>query len=157
MRERVGTLCARRIHEMRRPAVSSAFRTALPRYRPRIDPRWLPLLPAVLGLLLAFPPAAKPADYLADWARMKGITPRHYICGRAREPIQIDGKLDDPAWHSAAWTEDFVDIEGAHRPRPRFRTRAKMLWDDDYLYVYAELQEPHVWGTITKKKRSHFP
>jgi hypothetical protein len=25
-----------------------------------------------------------------------------------------------------------------------------MLWDDRYFYIGAELQEPHVWGTLTK-------
>ena len=31
-----------------------------------------------------------------------------------------------------------------------------MLWDDNYLYVHAELREPHVWGTITKKNEVIF-
>ena len=59
-------------------------------------------------------------------------------------------------WQSAAWTEDFADIQGAAHPRPRFRTRAKMLWDEQFLYVYAELDEPHVWATITKKNEVMF-
>ena len=25
-----------------------------------------------------------------------------------------------------------------------------MLWDDTYFYVAAHLEEPHVWGTLTK-------
>jgi len=25
-----------------------------------------------------------------------------------------------------------------------------MLWDDNYFYIAAELEEPHVWGTLTK-------
>jgi hypothetical protein len=79
------------------------------------------------------------------------VYPRHYICYRARRPLAIDGRLDDPAWADAAWTEEFVDIEGDVRPRPRFRTRAKMLWDDEYFYVGAELEEPHVWATLTKR------
>ena len=33
---------------------------------------------------------------------------------------------------------------------PSFATRAKMLWDDNYFYVAARLEEPHVWGTLTK-------
>ena len=44
----------------------------------------------------------------------------------------------------------FVDIQGATQPRPRFRTRAKMLWDDEYFYIAAELEEPHVWATLTE-------
>jgi hypothetical protein len=79
------------------------------------------------------------------------IEPRRYTCARAVEPIQIDGKLDDAAWKSAPWSDWFVDIEGATKPKPRFKTRMKMLWDDEHLYVAAEVEEPHVWGTLTNK------
>ena len=89
------------------------------------------------------------AGYAEDWARMKDIVPRGYVCPHARTAVKIDGRLDDPAWKAAPWTSSFVDIEGKAKPRPRFRTRAKMLWDDNYFYVAAELEEPHVWGTLT--------
>lgn len=59
--------------------------------------------------------------------------------------------MDDPLWELASWTSDFVDIEGDIGPTPRFRTRAKMLWSTDYLYVAAELQEPHLWATLTER------
>lgn len=77
------------------------------------------------------------------------VPPRGYVCYRAAGPVTIDGKLDDAAWRDAPWTDDFVDIEGDKKPRPRLRTRAKMLWDDSFFYVAAELQEPHVWATLT--------
>jgi hypothetical protein len=67
-------------------------------------------------------------------------TPKSYECVRAKKAIQIDGKLNDPAWKTAAWTDLFVDIEGDTKSSPRFRTRAKMLWDDDYLYIGAEME-----------------
>jgi hypothetical protein len=70
--------------------------------------------------------------------------------------MRIDGKLDEPAWQHAPWTSDFVDIEGAAKPAPRFRTRAKMLWDDEFLYVAAELEEPHIVATITQKNEVIF-
>jgi hypothetical protein len=78
------------------------------------------------------------------------IQPRGYVCYRTPGPITIDGRLDDPAWQAAAWTEDFIDIQGSHLPRPRFRTRVRMLWDDTFLYIAAELEDPHVWGTLTR-------
>src|SRR5438105_4105243 len=78
------------------------------------------------------------------------VPPRGYVCYRATQPIRIDGKINDQAWQAAPWSESFVDIEGDKRPRPRFRTRMKMLWDDDALYIAAELEEPHVWATLTK-------
>ena len=89
------------------------------------------------------------AGYAEDWARMKDIAPRGYVCPHTQTPVKIDGRLDDPAWKIAPWTSSFVDIEGKAKPKPRFRTRAKMLWDDNFFYVAAEMEEPHVWGTLT--------
>ena len=76
--------------------------------------------------------------------------PRSYRVERTAAPLDIDGRLDDPAWRKAAWTKDFLDIEGNLRPKPRFRTRVKMLWDEQYLYVAAELKEPNVTGSLTQ-------
>src|SRR5512133_1807539 len=110
----------------------------------------------VLCALTTLAATARAAATDSDWSRMRAQKPRGYVCFRASAPITIDGKPDDSAWADAPWTEDFADIEGPAKPAPRFRTRAKMLWDDEYLYVYAELQEPHVWGTITKKNEVVF-
>ena len=91
------------------------------------------------------------AQSTGEWARMKPVVPRGYLCVQAARPIVVDGHLDDAAWRQAAWTEDFVDIEGAAKPKPRLRTRAKMLWDDRYFYIAAELREPHVWAGVTDR------
>lgn len=84
-----------------------------------------------------------PYDHLVDAPH-----PQTYSCVRGTP--SIDGNLDDPAWHKAGWTETFIDIEGSLKPLPRFKTRAKMLWDDEYFYITAEMEEPHVWGTLTQ-------
>ncbi len=76
--------------------------------------------------------------------------PRGYVCSYTSVPPALDGRLDKGAWRDAPWTEDFADIEGDARPKPRYRTRAKMLWDSDYFYIAAELEEPHVWATLTE-------
>jgi cellulose/xylan binding protein with CBM9 domain len=78
------------------------------------------------------------------------LPPRGYVAYYAGSRITVDGKLDDKAWRSAPWTTLFVDIEGDSKPKPRFDTRVKMLWDDKFLYVGAELREPHVWATLTE-------
>lgn len=77
--------------------------------------------------------------------------PRGYVACKTATPIVVDGLLDDPIWEASPWTEDFGDIEGTLRPMPRYRTRAKMAWDDEYLYIAADLEEPDVWGTLTKR------
>ena len=106
------------------------------------------LAAAALAIALG---AALPAAAQIDADVLLRVEPRHYIAYRTVGEVQIDGRLDEPSWQRAAWTEAFIDIEGAARPQPRFRTRAKMLWDDKYFYVAADLEEPDVWATLTER------
>jgi ketosteroid isomerase-like protein len=112
----------------------------------------VPLAVAFIWMIRSADPilADPQRNWTEEWTRMKSIEPRGYVCYRAGQPPKIDGRLDDAAWQAVPWTDDFVDIEGERRPKPRLRTRAKMLWDDKYFYIGAELEEPHVWGTLTK-------
>ncbi|MDG2222373.1 MAG: transglutaminase domain-containing protein [Rubripirellula sp.] len=89
------------------------------------------------------------ADSAGDWEKMKLITPQQYVCGFTESPISVDGKIDESVWKSTPWTTAFRDIEGDVKPKPRHRTRAKMLWNKDFFYIAAQLDEPHVWGTLT--------
>jgi hypothetical protein len=73
-----------------------------------------------------------------------------YPCHRTSTPLPLDGTLTHPAWEQAPWTADFVDIRGGDATTPRFRTRAKLLYDDLCLYVGGQLEEPHVWSTMTE-------
>ena len=77
--------------------------------------------------------------------------PKHYTCKKIKSPLNIDGFISDPLWQEAEWSDYFVDITGDPAKDPYFKTRVKMLWDDSFFYVAAELEEPHVWGTITKQ------
>lgn len=74
---------------------------------------------------------------------------RKYECTKTESPPKIDGQLNDPSWEQALWTESFVNIEGIQKTLPPYRTRVKILWDNQYLYIGAELTEPHVWATLT--------
>lgn len=77
--------------------------------------------------------------------------PNTYVAYKTEGELTIDGRLDEDDWQNVPWTEDFVDIEGDKRPAPLYRTRVKMLWDDEYLYIAAELEEPHIWATYTER------
>ena len=90
-------------------------------------------------------------EYAQGIAPQGDPAPERYICYRAAPGLTIDGKLDEPSWEKAPWTEFFVDIEGDLKPKPRFKTRAKMLWDDEYFYVAADMEEPHLWATVTQR------
>ncbi|MFZ9914602.1 MAG: carbohydrate-binding family 9-like protein [Phycisphaerales bacterium] len=89
-----------------------------------------------------FPPAGDPTPQKPEYA------PKSYDARFAKEPPKLDGRLDDDAWKAAPWTDEFVDIQGPALPAPRYRTRAKMLWDDEYFYIAAEMLDPHVWGSL---------
>jgi hypothetical protein len=75
-------------------------------------------------------------------------TPRSYIVPYAEKGPKVDGDLNDEVWQLAPWSEPFVDIEGAKKSAPRYRTRAKMVWSDSCLYIAAELEEPHLWANL---------
>lgn len=110
----------------------------------------IPLLLAVSASRLFA--AGNESDFLGDWRnKMRDIIPRGYVCPHTSTAPVMDGKIDgDPAWAAAPWTEDFVDIGGDAKSKPLFRTRAKMLWDDTYFYVAAEMESPNVWATLTQ-------
>ncbi|HRF59710.1 MAG TPA: carbohydrate-binding family 9-like protein [Fimbriimonadaceae bacterium] len=75
------------------------------------------------------------------------MTPRHYVCPRADEHWETDGRLDKPIWERAPWSDAFVDIHEG--PIPRHETRVKMLWNYEGLHIGAWLEEPHLWATLT--------
>ena len=77
--------------------------------------------------------------------------PEGYVCYRAAGVLTIDGLMNESDWESAPWTDYFVDIEGDKKPLPAYKTRLKMLWDHEYLYVAASLEEPHVWATLRQR------
>ena len=130
---------------------SMTFEWRLPFFRLRIGHMLLSRGHSILAALLVYFVGAPEthAAFVEDWAKMKSIDPRGYACCHAAGSITIDGQLSEPDWQNAPWTQDFVDIEDGTKPKPRFRTRAKMLWDDHYFYVAAELEEPHIWATLT--------
>jgi len=76
--------------------------------------------------------------------------PKCYGAIKTKDLIKIDGKADEKAWDLAPWTDKFVDIEGDKRASPSFDTKVKMLWDENCLYLYALLEEPHIWGDLTE-------
>eukprot|EP00995_Heteronema_vittatum_P007481 NODE_262_length_1564_cov_4.591419_g187_i0.p1 GENE.NODE_262_length_1564_cov_4.591419_g187_i0~~NODE_262_length_1564_cov_4.591419_g187_i0.p1 ORF type:complete len:446 (-),score=116.13 NODE_262_length_1564_cov_4.591419_g187_i0:118-1455(-) len=87
----------------------------------------------------------------ADDCAFRTTYPKQYVAYRVTEPPTLDGRLDDPAWTEVAWTTDFLDISGPTFPTPRYRTAAKIRWDDEYLYVAAWLEEPDVWANLTAR------
>lgn len=82
--------------------------------------------------------------------RLCSVTPRRYRAPRIDLPNVVDGRLGKPFWQKAQWSEAFVDIEGDLRPAPVLRTQVKMAWNECGLWILADLEEPHLWATLTE-------
>ncbi|MDC1105836.1 carbohydrate-binding family 9-like protein [Prolixibacteraceae bacterium] len=106
------------------------------------------------SLALLFSCVSQPkteAEPVLENRKEVAYSPEQYVALRSAGTIRIDGNLNDEAWNKAQWTSMFVDIEGEERSQPTFATKAKMLWDDTYFYFAFELEEPHIWATLTER------
>ncbi len=103
------------------------------------------------GLLVFFAVLIFPAVGLAFPIPQIPFAPRQYLCRETDVAIVIDGNLDDIPWATAPWSDPFVDIEGPGKKPPKFLTKTRMLWDQQYLYVGALLLDPNLWGTMKKR------
>jgi hypothetical protein len=67
--------------------------------------------------------------------------------------ITVDGKADEPEWGGATSTGPFVDV-GTGKPNTSFpvNASAKLLWDDNNLYVFAQVQEASFYTGFTDAK-----
>ena len=89
-------------------------------------------------------------NLFAKYARTLTL-PDGYVCYRVDQKLKIDGMLNESSWKKAAPTSPFVDISGEGFAKPLYETTAKMLWDDEYLYVAATLQEKDIKARLTQR------
>ena len=104
---------------------------------------------SVWGLLLFACSKGFSQQYLTTFEQMQN-QPLVYQALKTTETITVDGKDDESAWSTAPWSSSFVDIEGDARSAPKFDTRVKMCYDEQYLYLFTQMEEPHIWGDITE-------
>ena len=96
--------------------------------------RWL-----VLPALAAF---GCPAVLLAQ-AEVPATATKRLMAVRASAPIVVDGRLDEPAWATAAVieSEDLHQILPLEYSMPTQRTRFLVLYDDDALYLAGDMHD----------------
>ena len=77
--------------------------------------------------------------------------PTEFECRWADKPPVIDGKLDDAVWQQAQLIDNFYLpwLQGKARPA-RTATRARLLWDRDYLYFAADMDDTDLYADITE-------
>ena len=76
---------------------------------------------------------------------------RSAVCRWTERAPAIDGKLDDPAWATAAVVDHFPAFWKRTDPGPAHATRARILWDHEALYFAAELTDADVRAFGTKR------
>jgi len=106
----------------------------------------------IVGCLLVFftsgdfgPRAQPPAS--SEKARPPVV--RAAECRWATGPIKIDGMLDEAAWQKADVLKDFA-VYWEHRPA-KMATKARLLWDENYLYFAAELEDSDLYADVTQR------
>jgi hypothetical protein len=72
-----------------------------------------------------------------------------YTAHRIREPITIDGRLDESPWKKAPLSPRFVDILSGGRTV--HDTRAAVVWDEQNLYIAFRVEEPFVHAKYTNR------
>ncbi len=74
-----------------------------------------------------------------------------FECRFATGPIVIDGRGDDDAWQSAQLIDRFtLPWLGADERAAKTATHARLLWDRNYLYFFAELEDHDLFADITE-------
>ncbi|PAY16171.1 hypothetical protein CKO51_28140 [Rhodopirellula sp. SM50] len=94
------------------------------------------------------------ADLLAYLGSQRKIGPLQHksaIVRRASQPIVIDGRRDEAAWASAPSVGEFVFTWWNEGDGPRQPTDAKLLWDDQFLYVSFHCTDSDVLATRTER------
>jgi len=93
---------------------------------------------------------------VAQPATRQAATRPIYECHRAQTTIIVDGQITEPAWAKAPWTETFTDVPGSDRAPLPLSTRCKMLYDDKFLYIAAELSDCDVRAAMTERDSKLF-
>lgn len=69
----------------------------------------------------------------------------HYTCCRSLGDIKIDGELDEQSWSKARSSGGFCLLDGLTPSLSR--TSAKMVWDDQFLYVAFWCEDRDIYAT----------
>ena len=72
-----------------------------------------------------------------------------YEVARTAVPIKVEGKLDDVSWAKAPRVGDFVN--NSDGSPSQYKTEAKVLYDDNFLYFSFRCQDDNIWATLKRR------
>jgi len=75
--------------------------------------------------------------------------PTAFECRWTEGPIKIDGKGDDEAWKHAEVIDNFhLPWLGDKARAAKTKTKAKLLWDREYLYFLADMEDADLYADV---------
>lgn len=74
---------------------------------------------------------------------------------RAAGGIHVDGNVDEPAWAAAAPVGAFL-VYPTHEPENGEATEARMLWDDENLYIAFKTVDKNIQASRTQRYEDVF-
>jgi len=71
------------------------------------------------------------------------------VATRLDGSIELDGRVDKPAWQTATWSRRFVDmVDGTPG---MFDTRVAVRWNDQHLFIAFTAEEPFLRATQSER------
>lgn len=70
---------------------------------------------------------------------------KQYLCKKVNDNIQIDGQLDKPEWKEAEAVNLYETVTGG---LPKQATYAKLLWNDQFLYISFQCEDDYINATM---------
>jgi hypothetical protein len=102
------------------------------------------LVPAVLGAQQVASRSVPPFDVAAGATPGSAgrATATAATAFRAKQTPVLDGRDDDPAWRDAQVIDQFLEYDPNPGAETRFKTQARVLYDDKALYVVVRMFDP---------------
>lgn len=85
------------------------------------------------------------AAFVALALGCRGVPVAQYTCYKSLGDITIDGELNERSWAKAPGMGEFMLYDGVTASPSR--TTAKMVWDDDFLYVAFWCDDRDIYAT----------
>lgn len=72
---------------------------------------------------------------------------KFYEIKKTKLAIHADGRLDEKAWQEC----EPIQLTGRDGKTPMQKTSARILWDNDFIYVAFDCEDQNIWSTFTKR------
>lgn len=105
-----------------------------------------------LGVLFVAHGAWLPAQETKPEEKPFTRPPSEFTCKFTELPIEIDGLAKDPAWETADVIDCFhLPWLGAKARAGRTATKARLLWDKDNFYFFAEMEDQDLYADVKEQ------